>query len=482
MNDKASLKDCDFAIIGSGYGGFIPALRLAAQGFSVVVFEKGKAHRDEDFKQSYAPDYFRTLYDCAYTNDFQTFFTTAKTLGGGSVLNAGASLRAPSEAFEQTQNGARLFPQSLSRRALEPYYDTVQKELSIKQIEWREVSKAGGKFADILHTANLSVERCGFNFQDCVECGFCQAGCRFGRKRTGVNTYIAKAKHLGAQFLTEAYVDKIIKRRDSFEVVYRQHNREQIMKARRVILAAGTIGNVRLLYNSRQDLPTLSRRIGERFNTSGALSFLIELPEADPNYYCDIGRTNPGIYSYAFWHTHRIVLHATTVPLAVFGAVPFRAVGEPCAIISGIDFERRVRELYPHKIVGGAVHGLHTHTGKVTIKNDSLKIEYGTSSELESYIANACKLLDDTCRKSNAKLLLTGSNAPFDLSTTLLLGTCAMSDSIESGVVDAEGAVWNCPGLYIADGSCISASLGVNPYFTIAANAERITEAIIASV
>lgn len=90
--------------------------------------------------------------------------------------------------------------------------------------------------------------------------------------------------------------------------------------------------------------------------------------------------------------------------------------------------------------------------------------------------------LVETCRKSNAKLLLTGSNAPFDLSTTLLLGTCAMSDSIESGVVDAEGAVWNCPGLYIADGSCISASLGVNPYFTIAANAERITEAIIASV
>jgi choline dehydrogenase-like flavoprotein len=67
----------DFAIIGSGYGGFIPALRLIEKGFSVVALEKGKEFADTDFKQSYSPTYFRKLYDCYYTDDFQTFFTTA---------------------------------------------------------------------------------------------------------------------------------------------------------------------------------------------------------------------------------------------------------------------------------------------------------------------------------------------------------------------------------------------------------------------
>jgi len=49
----------------------------------------------------------------------------------------------------------------------------------------------------------------------------------------------------------------------------------------------------------------------------------------------------------------------------------------------------------------------------------------------------------------------------------------------EDRVVDPEGRVFNCPGLYNTDGSVIPASLGVNPYFTIAANAERLSGAII---
>ncbi|MFN2501938.1 MAG: GMC oxidoreductase [Pyrinomonadaceae bacterium] len=66
------------------------------------------------------------------------------------------------------------------------------------------------------------------------------------------------------------------------------------------------------------------------------------------------------------------------------------------------------------------------------------------------------------------------------MSTTLVLGTCGMADSIEDGVVGPGGGVYNCPGLYITEGSVIPGSLGVNPYFTIAANAERLSHAIIA--
>lgn len=470
----------DFAIIGSGYGGFIPALRLAEAGFSVVVLEKGKEFADSDFKQTYSPDYFRTLYDCAYTSDYKAFFTTAKTLGGGSVLNAGASLRAPSEAFETERDGKRLFPQSLTRRALDPYYNLVQQELGIRQISWNQVSKVGGKFANILSAADLSCDRCAFNFRDCMQCGYCQAGCKFGRKNTGVSTYIKQARRLGAEFLTEATVGRIAKHNDWFEVTYRKGWRERRVRARRVILAAGTLGNVRLLHNSRRSLPTLSDQIGKRFNTSGALSFLIELAEPDPDYFCYMGQTNPGIYSYAHWHEHRIVLHATTVPLAVLGAVPLRRVGESATLLSGDDFKSRIDELFPHKILGGAVHGLLAHTGAVSIVGDALKIKYDASDELTNYVSTAYKLLREMCDKAGVHLLLTGSDMPFDMSTTLVLGTCAMADSVEDGVVNPEGEAFGCPGLYITDGSTIPASLGVNPYFTIAANAERMAATIAA--
>ena len=39
----------DYIIIGSGFGGSVSALRLAEKGYKVLVVEKGKWYRGEDF-------------------------------------------------------------------------------------------------------------------------------------------------------------------------------------------------------------------------------------------------------------------------------------------------------------------------------------------------------------------------------------------------------------------------------------------------
>ncbi len=41
--------DTDVAIIGSGFGGSVAALRLSEKGYRVTVLEKGKRWRPEDF-------------------------------------------------------------------------------------------------------------------------------------------------------------------------------------------------------------------------------------------------------------------------------------------------------------------------------------------------------------------------------------------------------------------------------------------------
>ena len=57
--------------------------------------------------------------------------------------------------------------------------------------------------------------------------------------------------------------------------------------------------------------------------------------------------------------------------------------------------------------------------------------------------------------------------------TAHFLGGCAIGASAESGVVDPYQRVFGHPGLHVADGSAISANLGVNPSLTITAQAER---------
>ena len=63
---------------------------------------------------------------------------------------------------------------------------------------------------------------------------------------------------------------------------------------------------------------------------------------------------------------------------------------------------------------------------------------------------------------------------PFNVPLTAhFIGGCAIGEAPETGVVDPYQRVFNYPGLHIADGSAISANLGVNPSLTITAQAER---------
>jgi cholesterol oxidase len=44
--------DYDFAVIGSGFGGSVSALRLSEKGYRVAVLEQGKRWTKDDFAKS----------------------------------------------------------------------------------------------------------------------------------------------------------------------------------------------------------------------------------------------------------------------------------------------------------------------------------------------------------------------------------------------------------------------------------------------
>jgi cholesterol oxidase len=57
--------------------------------------------------------------------------------------------------------------------------------------------------------------------------------------------------------------------------------------------------------------------------------------------------------------------------------------------------------------------------------------------------------------------------------TAHILGGCCMGGSPETGVIDAQHRMYGYEGLYVVDGSAISANPGVNPSLSITALAER---------
>ena len=60
-----------------------------------------------------------------------------------------------------------------------------------------------------------------------------------------------------------------------------------------------------------------------------------------------------------------------------------------------------------------------------------------------------------------------------ELITSHPLGGCSMGSSVDQGVVDHKGAVFNYENLYVVDGAIVPRPLGDNPSRTIAALAER---------
>jgi cholesterol oxidase len=57
--------------------------------------------------------------------------------------------------------------------------------------------------------------------------------------------------------------------------------------------------------------------------------------------------------------------------------------------------------------------------------------------------------------------------------TAHILGGVPMGDSAETGAIDHRHRLFGYEGLYVIDGSAISANIGVNPSLTITALAER---------
>src|SRR5206468_3367509 len=125
----------DVVVIGTGFGGAIPGYYLAAAGARVVMLERGPRLATEDFTHNLQLGTFTRIVDDIRGDGVDVI--AGNCVGGSSVIYFAASLRAPSFVFERTGTlGRRLWPASISRRALNPWYRRVERTLPVSQQSW----------------------------------------------------------------------------------------------------------------------------------------------------------------------------------------------------------------------------------------------------------------------------------------------------------------------------------------------------------
>ena len=478
------MERADVVVVGSGFGGSIPALRLAEAGRRVVVLEQGERLSDSDFEQDWSFRAQSRLFVTYTSTDSTVFLRYGRGLGGGSLTYAAAMLRAPREVFDfEDSGGYAVWPQTVTRAALDPHYARVEEAMSVRRATWDEVPRAGGCFAMLLDRMGLTCDRANYPIQGCLQCGFCMCGCPFGRKQHLGKNYIPRAEEQGAEFRTRCRVHHLQPAGRAWEVHYLDPwGAERAVQAERVVLAAGALETPAVLLRSAEWLPRLHPMVGKNLNNNGDVALMFVLPDDVPDAYGHMGRNNAGMITYAFWDEHRITIHAGAGPPALFAALDVvRDDGAQPTRPWGLPLKHFLRDHYPHRVISTLAIGLVEGEGQVTVDSrGGLRFELPPTEALRGYIDRVAGVAHSICGATGAKLLRTAEDT-FEHGDAHPLGTCRMGDDEALAPCAPTGELRDLPGVYCTDGGALPGGTGVNPAHTIAANAERVAALLVES-
>lgn len=498
----------DVCVIGSGWGGSIPALRLSAAGKSVVVLEKGRAWDDADFKQTVDPRYLLSLFRADTSDDLKAVIVTSEAvLGGTSPLYSNVMLRTPSLVFQRLDmEGRRVWPSPLSRALFDPYYDRVEADTGVVPLRWSDPEYPGADCRDGMTGSRVwdlapkrgyvfakACQAAGYNEvgpvpvaldHRCVDCGWCTTGCSFGAKRTPNKVYIPAAQAQGARFLTQHAAQTI---EPSFlSSSYKVHAVDLTTRAAKtfvakvVILAAGTMNTPVILLRSKFRFPPrwdrLSPRVGAKLSANGDAAYAVDLPAVDPLETSETFRGK--IISVACWsflEEFGFILQDTYLLNSALALVAEPAEGPGW----GIEYKHAMRALAT-TVNGIVAMGLDGDDG--TIRYNSLTDKGHIAWRLTETSAQLYRHIGEKVQEIVAAVGGTVLRTPLAdgrVASVHPLGSCRMAEDPSLGPLDVNGQVFGYPNLYVTDGSALPGALAVNPSLTIAANAERLSEHIL---
>jgi cholesterol oxidase len=510
----------DWIVIGSGFGGSVSALRLAEKGYRVLVLEKGRRFAPEDFPATNW-DLKRWMWMPALgmRGIFQMSFLDHVTIlhgvgvGGGSLVYAN-TLPHPKDRFFTSASWSHL---ANWKRELAPHYETARRMLGAAPNPFRTrgdevIEEIAGELGrkEHFHPTDVAVyfgepgkrvpdpyfggegpDRVG-----CTGCGACMTGCRVGAKNTLDYNYLYLAEKRGVEVSAETEVLAVRPMPTGYRVETKPsfgagHGRT--FTADRVVFAGGVMGTVPLLLKLREDpaaLPKLSSRVGDFVRTNSEALLGIVSPGTEEDF-------TKGVAITSILHTDE---HSHLEPVRFGkGSGFFRTLSLPYA--PGSNAATRL---------AGAVRGLAKHPVRwlraftvadfakssqvllyMRTLEGTLSFRLGRSA-LTGFRRALVSKLDDSGSRPTAfmpevtdlakRFAKKVGGVPMTLltetllgvpSTAHILGGACMGESADEGVIDASHRVFGYEGLYVIDGSAVSANPGVNPSLTITALAER---------
>jgi choline dehydrogenase-like flavoprotein len=416
-----------------------------------------------------------------------------RTVGGTTVINSGTCFRAPDEVLTDWRDQAGV-PWAGD---LDADYGAAEEMLQVTPVDPETMGRNGQLCMEGAAALGASGGPISRNAGACVQCSSCPLGCEIDAKRAAHVSYLPRAVAAGArvragvQARVVTVEDGVVRGlecragmpTDAAEERARNgrpvEGRPWKVNAKAVISAGGAFGTPELLLRSGLGGPT----VGRELHVHPAAWIGARYPEQVrgwegimQSYYVDQ------------WQEQGILLEATFTPLS-FGAQWLPGIGEAFADrVANFDHVGSIG-VHLHDRSSGRVGltpgGLMRLSYKLS-REEARTIQFGIARAAEiHFAAGATEVYPNV---GSCTVIPRGKLADFEsmeLSPADLrleafhpMSTARMGGDPATSVTDPRGAVRGVEGLYVADGSLLPSSVGVNPMMTIIACASRVARGV----
>lgn len=502
--------DFDVAVIGSGFGGSVAALRLSEKGYKVLVIESGARFEDKDFaKNSFDLKKFLFFPKLGLKGIQRidllknVIVMSGAGVGGGSLVYANTLYRPPQKFFTTGSWKDIANWQTL----LEPYYDQAERMLGVETNKFyspadEALKKASDTlgFGDTFQMAPLGIYfgepgkevadpyfgGAGPNRTGCTNCGECMTGCRHGAKNTLVKNYLFLAEKLGTKIMPLTKVVNIEPVQGGYKLTLIQSDRLFAKKTElmvpEVVVAAGALGSAKLLHSVRAkgNLSGISSRLGElsRTNSESLLGVVAKSKDID---FSSGSAITSSVFPDEDTHIEPVRygkgsgfmgLMQSVLASGPSGQTPnvFRLLWATFKKFTRLPNFYNLRT-WPERTLILLVMQSRDNS-LTTFWKRRLTSRQGHGEKNPAWVPMghtvAKQIASDVGGTPGAVV-----GEPFGIPLTAhFLGGAVIGSNPSEGVIDGYLRAFGQPGLHIVDGSALSANPGVNPSLSIAALAE----------